>query len=885
MRSLPSCSPRKVSLTTDRFLLAQLHMDAISDPNLLKFSEVRSALLMLPKKLDDSYEQAMVRVQGHGRSLLRLVSFAARPLTTREVEHALGITRGLDELLDEEIIPIGTLVSKCAGLVVINEDGYVSFAHYTIVGYFGTHREELFGNGQADLAQRCLTYLNLKAFQYGPVTGESEALKYEARLREHPFLDYASLYWAHHAQESKDALIEDAAYKFITTEARRNASVQALWFSSDEDSANWRLRDGASALHVALFFKLRTFILRLLADGADISSRDPLGSTLLMWATQAGDVDVIKQILKLDVPFNASNREGATALHLAVSAGIQDVCQLLIDQKLVDVNVLDTTKLLTPLMLAIINEHSTIVKMLLARTDLQVNQKDPQGYTALHYAIHHGLDILQMLVKAPSIDINQKTAHGDTALILAMRKSDPAIAKCLLDARADVNVRQTALGGAGGNALMRAIDYDNVDIVAELLARHCDWTLVDTFQRGILHSGAINGSLRSLELVLRDIPTLDNNLQDWNGNTPMHDAVSDFPNVVRLLLQHNARIDLKNKRGMTVLDKAMSEGAMQSCKILQAHYAEQFGMPKRSMSGIPMANFSLLKAAQTGDERTVDRMIAEAKKDKSIRLDERDDWLERTVLQHAVHNEHVRIVRKLVAAGVDVDAKDRCGRSALHIAVLVHHAQLVRYLISVGAKVNTIDQWEESPLETCGNSDRRIAIYLIEHGASLKGIGNLTYLVFTAAIEGNIEACRRLIDAGAETQVKDDWGRSPYEVAKQSGHHKTARFLDRYRKGTMESSDLSGTPLPQDESLSDTKESVIVAPESSTLDIEMDKMKRNSVTKEKDVRQIDMNSSDGSPRTSILKVISLLFLLVSTLVYMLCKMVISFQAAEDEEMR
>ena len=844
-------------------------MDAISDPNLLKYSEVRSALQSLPKKLDDSYEQAMVRVQGHGRSLLRLVAFAARPLTTREVEHALGITPGLDELLDEEIIPIGTLVSKCAGLVVINENGYVSFAHYTIVGYFGTHREQLFGSGHAELAQKCLTYLNLDAFQSGPVLGENEATKYEARLSEYPFLDYASLYWAHHTQESKDTLIEDTAYKFITTEERRNTCVQALWYSSDEDSANWRLRTGASALRVALFFKLRGFILRLLADGADISSRDPLGSTLFMWATQAGDVDIIKQIIGLEVSFNDYNREGATALHLAVVSGNQHVCQLLIDQKLVDVNAFDTTRKMTPLMLAIVNRYPTIVNMLLARTDLDINQQDPQGYTALHYALHHGVDILQSLLKTPSINVNQTTANGDTALILATRRRDPTIAKCLLDAHADVNAQQTALGGACGNALMRAIDYDNIEVVTELLARNANWTVVDTFRRGVLHSGAINGSLRSLALLLRDLPTLDINLQDVNGNTPMHDAATDFPDVVRLLLQHNARIDLKNKRGMTALDKAMSEGAIECCKILQVHYAEQFGMPKRAMSGIPIANISLIKAAMMGDERTVDRVITEAKKDEAIKLDERDDWLERTVMHHAVHNGHIRIVKKLIAAGVDIDARDRCGRSALHIAVLVNQAQIVRYLLSVGAEVNTADQWEESPLNTCWSFNRRTAVYLIEHGASLEEIGDLTSLLYTAANEGNIVACRRLIDAGAETQVKDDWGRSPYEIAKQSGHLKTARFLDRYVKGATESLDVPLAPLSQDDSSSQLKEPVITTPESSTVDLGIDDVKDAGVDTQKDLKRIATDTPSNHSRALMLKLISIISILALLLACML----------------
>ena len=137
-------------------------MDALSNPDLLKFSEVLQALQTLPTKLYDSYDQAMERVHGHGRSLLRLVTFAQRPLGTKEVEHALGISPDADEVLDEEIIPASALVSRCAGLVTLNENNDVVFSHYTIDNYFATQHDVLYGNGHKYMAETCLGYFNLR---------------------------------------------------------------------------------------------------------------------------------------------------------------------------------------------------------------------------------------------------------------------------------------------------------------------------------------------------------------------------------------------------------------------------------------------------------------------------------------------------------------------------------------------------------------------------------------------------------------------------------------------------------------------------------------------------------------------------------------------------
>ena len=111
------------SYRSSRFLLAQLHMDSLVSKNNRK--AVREALVNLPKGLDDTYEEAMVRINGQNQEdrelaekVLMWITRAKRPLSIKELQHAVAIEEGdietdLEAFPDEEI-----LLSVCAGLVI-----------------------------------------------------------------------------------------------------------------------------------------------------------------------------------------------------------------------------------------------------------------------------------------------------------------------------------------------------------------------------------------------------------------------------------------------------------------------------------------------------------------------------------------------------------------------------------------------------------------------------------------------------------------------------------------------------------------------------------------------------------------------------------------------
>ncbi|KAH7176018.1 hypothetical protein EDB81DRAFT_611468, partial [Dactylonectria macrodidyma] len=107
------------------FLLAPLHIDALAqDPTV---GHIELALQNMPRGLNDTYEQAMMRIEGQGnglrdfaRKVLSFIFHAKRVLSTTELQYAVAIRPGKPDL-DENFIPsLETISSVCAGLITID---------------------------------------------------------------------------------------------------------------------------------------------------------------------------------------------------------------------------------------------------------------------------------------------------------------------------------------------------------------------------------------------------------------------------------------------------------------------------------------------------------------------------------------------------------------------------------------------------------------------------------------------------------------------------------------------------------------------------------------------------------------------------------------------
>lgn len=166
----------------------------------------------------------------------------------------------------------------------------------------------------------------------------------------------------------------------------------------------------------------------------------------------------------------------------------------------------------------------------------------------------------------------------------------------------------------------------------------------------------------------------------------------------------------------------------------------------------------LVLAADTGDLRVVDALLTSGAPV--------DQALDATALHAAAERGHPEVVRRLIAAGAEIDWRDEDGWTALMKATSdVCHVGVIQALIEAGAKVNVFGQGD-TPILLAADLAHREAVELLaphvperaRRGAE-KRLAKAIELarehpkiavdLVNAAIHGDVENLRSLINAGA----------------------------------------------------------------------------------------------------------------------------------------
>ena len=145
------------------------------------------------------------------------------------------------------------------------------------------------------------------------------------------------------------------------------------------------------------------------------------------------EIDMSKELLGRIV--NLTDVNGNTALHYSVSHGNFDVVSVLLDSKVANPNILNKAgyTCIMLISLAHINNetHRAVVRRLFATGDVNIRASQ-HGQTALMLAVSHGrLDMVQLLVEAGA-DLNIRDEDGSSALMCAAEHGQTEIVKHLL---------------------------------------------------------------------------------------------------------------------------------------------------------------------------------------------------------------------------------------------------------------------------------------------------------------------------------------------------------------------------------------------------------------------------------------------------------------------
>jgi ankyrin repeat protein len=423
--------------------------------------------------------------------------------------------------------------------------------------------------------------------------------------------------------------------------------------------------DGTTPLHWAVYRVDVELVAALLGRGADPDVVNAFGSSPLAEAVKVGNAAMVGMLLDAGADPNMANEDGQTPLMLAARTGVVDVARLLVAEG-ADVNARERFRDQSAVMWAAGSAHGDMADFLIASgadLDLRARANDwlsqmtnePRvqyrptgGLTPLLYAARAGcLECVEAMVAA-GVDLDRPNPDGMTPMIMALDNSNHDVAMYLLEqganphtwdwwGRTPLYVAVTMRGGADSHPGPRP--PASLAVIEALLDAGVNPDMQLSFKEP---SRGGNGNRFKDDLLT-------------TGATPLLRAAQTFDNeVVEVLLEHGARVDLPTATGVTPLMAAGGIGTRTSLSVLGPG-------PPENVEELSIGTMALLlEGGADVNARITDTTSRTARIARGSTVGGRDG---QTVLFFAAEQGRTSVVQFLLERGADPDIVDASGES------------------------------------------------------------------------------------------------------------------------------------------------------------------------------------------------------------------------------
>ena len=386
-----------------------------------------------------------------------------------------------------------------------------------------------------------------------------------------------------------------------------------------------------------------------------------------------------------------------------------------------------------------------------------VNAKEKNGYTPLHYACEKGhFEIVKILTNHP---------------------------QCNSEAENNFNDRP----------LHKACESGNVDIVRHLVIdKHCDVNAKEKNGYTPLHYACEKGHFEIVK-ILTNHPQCNSEAESNSNDRPLHKACkSGNVDIVRhLVIDKHCDINAKWRNGYTPLHYACEKGHFEIVKILTNH--PQCNIETKNNSNIR----PLHKACISGNADIVDHLVID--KHCDVNAKEKNGY---TPLHYACEKGHFEIVKILTNhPQCNIEAENNFNDRPLHKACESGNVDIVRHLvIDKHCDVNAKEKNGYTPLHyACEKGHFEIVKILTNHPqCNIEAENNFNDRPLHKACEsGNVDIVRHLvIDKHCDVNAKEKNGYTPLHYACEKGHFEIVKILTNHPQCNSEAeSNSNDRPL------------------------------------------------------------------------------------------
>jgi ankyrin repeat protein len=510
-------------------------------------------------------------------------------------------------------------------------------------------------------------------------------------------------------------------------------------------------------------------------------------------AVRRNDIEEVKKFLLLHWNANENDKNGKSALSIAIASGYIQIVELLLS--VLDKNQPLFPSQLTPIYFAAAEGQLEIVKKLI---DMEVNYEktDMTGATPLFIAAERGhVEVVQALIAAGAQKNTARIVDGKTPLLIAAANRHQKVVELLLSAGADFTIADTktkmtllhmvacsgyqdliewllAAGVSvdiaarnGKTPLMYAAETAHPQVVEQLIEHGASIRVVAIDGTTLLHAAAFSGNEILVERLLAS--GLDINQRSiTHGYAPLfYAAMKGHVKIVTRLLQAGASIDVMDNKGLTPLDAATNNGHLEAVKVLLE--ADNGALEKLHSSKSP-----LFRAIQKGHARVVNFFIEVGCDVNAVAgMSSRLLYMRNAVVGYPPSSLHADIFLALGAAGVDMEPMEEKGISPLCVAIYIGHAGIVERLLSANAEKSiNDDNGYALLLLAIERGHCEVVRLLVGAGVRLKPTyEDIAIPLHEAVANGKGSIVAILLNAGADPNSKDDDEKTPLYLAAEEG--------------------------------------------------------------------------------------------------------------------